>query len=141
MNFIFVKASPVTTVQPTTASRSFPDQSEYIVMSYLLIVSLLFLVLLEVFKIELLKQTSSFPEFYSYKVQWNSVNTGDRIKRVSVESGSTVPKSLILILNLTGYRSGNIKYWFLFWNWCFGLSLNSDLRKTNISFSKDLQSK
>ena len=62
------------------------------------------------FKIELLKQTSSFPEFYSYKVQWNSVNTGDRIKRVSVESGSTVPKSLILILNLTGYRSGNIKY-------------------------------
>ena len=110
MNFIFVKASPVTTVQPTTASRSFPDQSEYIVMSYLLIVSLLFLVLLEVFKIELLKQTSSFPEFYSYKVQWNSVNMGDRIKRVSVESGSTVPKSLILILNLTGYRSGNIRY-------------------------------
>ena len=62
------------------------------------------------FKIELLKQTSSFPEFYSYKVQWNSVNTGDRIKPVSVESGSTVPKSLILILNLTGYRSSNIKY-------------------------------
>ena len=50
MNCIFVKASPVTTVQPTTASRSFPDQSEYIVMSCLLIVSLLFLVLLEVLK-------------------------------------------------------------------------------------------
>ena len=29
----FFKASPVTTVQSTTASRSFPDQSEYIIMS------------------------------------------------------------------------------------------------------------
>ena len=29
----FFKASPVTTVQSTTASRSLPDQSEYIIMS------------------------------------------------------------------------------------------------------------
>ena len=55
------------------------------------------------FKKELLKQTSSFPDFYSYEVQWNPVKTGDRIKRVSVGRGPTVPKSLILILHLTGY--------------------------------------
>ena len=54
------------------------------------------------FKKELLKQTLSFPEFYSYELQWNSVNSGDHIERVSVERDSTVPKSLILILNLTG---------------------------------------
>ena len=34
------------------------------------------------FKKELLRQTLSFPEFSSYEVQWNSVNSGDRIKRV-----------------------------------------------------------
>ena len=42
------KASSVTTVQPTTASRSLPDQSEYIVMSCFLIITIL--VLLEVLK-------------------------------------------------------------------------------------------
>ena len=57
------KASSVTTVQPTTASRSFSDQSEYIVMSCFLIITILGIT--GSFKKEL--QTSSFPELYSYE--------------------------------------------------------------------------
>ena len=119
------------------------------------------------FKKELLKQTSSFPEFYSHEVQWNSVNMpghyGDMRqcpyypgvlcsvglneiyeifqcrdnRKCPLYTGVPIKRvSLILILYLTSCVLVILSSYSYFEFRCF-LSLNSDLCKTNINFSKD----